>query len=140
MLNAYHKKEKLLNRLFFLSLLTLTTTAFAATITLENQTPHPNTQSKIEIQWASSAKEVDENNKATITRETFNPHTLQTVPHSGKVYLTLPDKAEYFRVLVWSNTDTLEFVTNWVTIVPNKTYSLKAEHLVPAVLMAGFGC
>ncbi len=45
----------------FLSLLTLATTGFADNIVFENQTPYPNKdqKTKMAIQWAASAKEVD---------------------------------------------------------------------------------
>lgn len=129
--------------LFAFSLLTLATTGFAENIVLVNQTSYPikNQKSKIAIQWAVSAREVDEGNKALIYGLELKPETLQIVKESGKVELTIPEKVEYFRVIVWSKDEKdPDLVTNWVDIVPNKTYTLETDHLVPSVLMSGTGC
>ena len=129
--------------LFFLSLLVVATTAFADNLVLENQTSYPvkNQKSKMAIQWATSAKEVDAANNAVINGTKLNPKTLQVLTQTGKVNLNIPSKAEYFRVLVWSKGEgEPDLLTNWVDIVPNKTYTLKADHLVPSVLMSGTGC
>ncbi len=128
--------------LFFFSLL-LATTGFAESFVLDNQTSYPDTnlKSKIAVQWANSAKEVDENNKAMIHGEPLTPNSIQNISKSGKTTLTIPDKAEYFRILAWSkNTEEPDLLTNWIDIVPNKTYTLETDHLVPAVLMSGTGC
>lgn len=129
--------------LFYLSLLAAATTGFAENIVLENQTSYPleNQKSKIAIQWATSGKDVDEGNNALINGTKLNPDTLQVLTESGKVNLSIPEKAEYFRVLVWSKGEgEPDLLTNWVDIVPNKTYTLKKDHLVPAILMLGTGC
>ncbi len=126
--------------LFFLL---LTTTGFAENLVLENQTPYPvqNQDSTIAIQWATSAKEVDEFNKAIMHGVKLNPATFQVLTQPGKVNLSIPTNAEYFRVLIWSkNQENPDFHTNWVDIAPNKTYTLTADHLVPSVLMSGSGC
>ncbi|MBX9924146.1 MAG: hypothetical protein K2Y01_08565 [Rhabdochlamydiaceae bacterium] len=128
--------------LFFFSIL-LATTGFAESFVLDNQTSYPDTnlKSKIAVQWANSAKEVDENNKAMIHGEPLTPNSIQNISKSGKTTLTIPDKAEYFRILAWSkNTEEPDLLTNWIDIVPNKTYTLETDHLVPAVLMSGTGC
>ena len=131
-------------KLLFLSLLLIGTTAgFAENLVLENQTDYPlkNQKSKMAVQWASSAKEVDEGNNALLNGSKLNSKTLQVLHQSGKVALSIPKKAEYFRVLAWSKGEgDPDFLTNWVEIVPNKTYTLKTEHLVPTVLMSGTGC
>lgn len=127
--------------LFFLSLLAIT--GFAENLVLENETPYPikNQRSKIAVQWASSAKEVEEGNHALIHGLTLNRATLQVLTRPGKVHLSIPKKAEYFRVLAWSKgKGGPDFLTNWVEIVPKKTYILKADHLVPVALMLGTGC
>jgi|GEM_PF-759440 len=129
--------------LFFLSLLIVATTGFAEDLTLWNQTSYPtkNSKSKIAVQWANSAKEVAENNNASIQGLDLNPDSLQTLPQGGKVNLSIPDNAEYFRVIVWSKGGKdPDYLTNWVDVVPNKTYELKADHLTPSVLMTGMGC
>ena len=131
------------NVLFFLMLLATATSGFAENLVLENQTSFPikNQKSKIAIQWATSAKEVDEANKAVIYGLKLNPETIQILTQSGKIDLSIPEKAEYFRVLVWSKGEgNPDFLTNWVDIVPNKTYTLNPDHLVPSVLMSGTGC
>ncbi len=116
-------------------------TGFAQNLVLENQTSYPMEKTKIAIQWAASAKEVNESNNALISGEKLNPSTLHMLSKTGKVNLSIPDKAEYFRVLIWSKSEEdPDFHTNWVDIVPNKTYTLKTEHLVPSVLMSGMGC
>ena len=127
-------------KLFFLSLL-VTVTGFAENLVLKNQTSYPNQKSKMAVQWATSAKEVDEGNNALIQGSKLNPDSLQVLTQPGKVNLSIPKKAEYFRILVWSKGEgDPDFHTNWVDIVPNKTYTLKADHLVPSVLMLGTGC
>lgn len=121
----------------------LSTAGFAEHFVLENQTPHPmqGQTSKIAIQWASTAKEVDENNKASMHGIQLNPKTLQTLTQSGKVQVHIPNKAEYFRIVVWSKGEGQpDYVTNWVDIVPNKIYKLEEGHLFPSVLLFGMGC
>jgi hypothetical protein len=93
------------------------------------------------VQWANSAREVDEDNKALMYGAKLNPATLQTISQVGKVQLTLPKKAQQFRVLVWSK-GSLEpdYTTNWIDITLNKTYTLETDYLIPVVLMSGSGC
>lgn len=129
--------------MFLLSLFAMATTGFAEDIMLENKTSHPNKDqnSKIAIQWAATAKEVDEGNKAMIYGQKLNIDTMQILSQSGKVNLNIPKNAEYFRVLLWSNGEgDPDFLTNWVDVVPKKTYTLDAGHLIPSVLMSGTGC
>ena len=124
-------------------LLALARVGCAENFVLENQTIYPNKaqKSKIAIQWASSAQEVDEGNKAVTYGLKLNSSTLQLLAQSGKVNVTIPDNAEHFRVLVWSKGQKeADLLTNWVDIVPNKTYTLTTDFLVPVVLMAGTGC
>lgn len=127
-------------KLFFLALL-ITATGFAENLVLENQTSYPIKTSRMVIQWASTAKEVEEGNTALMYGLKLNPASLQELTQAGKVSLSIPQKAEYFRVLVWSKGEgDPDLHTNWVEVVPTKTYTLKAEHLVPSVLMLGTGC
>lgn len=119
----------------------LATALFSETIILDNQTPYPTKQSKIAVQWANSAKQVDDDNKALMYGGKMNPETIQTLFQTGKVKLTLPQKAQHFRVLVWSKgSGEPDFTTNWIDITPNKTYTLETDYLVPVVLMSGSGC
>jgi hypothetical protein len=116
---------------------------FADSLVLENLTSYPrqNQNSKIAIQWAYSAKEIEEGNQAIVAGAKLNPKTIQPLTRSGKIKITIPQKAEYFRILAWSKEgEEPDFHTNWVEIIPNKTYTLKADHLVPSVLMSGMGC
>ncbi len=124
--------------LFFLLAIS---TSFAQDLVLHNETSYPIQKSKIGIQWATSAKEIEESNQAITAGTKLNPDTIQLLSQSGKVHLTVPKKAEYFRLLVWSTGEgEPDLLTNWVDIVPNKTYTLKPDHLFPSVLMAGIGC
>jgi hypothetical protein len=121
----------------------LAASVFAQDIVLENQTSYPNKdqKTKMAIQWAASAKEVDGSNKELMYNSKITSNTLLDIAKSGKLKLSLPEKAEYFRVIAWSKADgEPDYVTNWVDIVPNKVYLLKSNHLVPVVLMLGTGC
>jgi hypothetical protein len=116
---------------------------FADNIELDNQTGYPlkNQKSKIAIQWASSAKEVEEGNHAVVQGLKLRPETLQVLTQPGTALLTIPQKAQYFRVVAWSKGEgEPDLLTNWVDIVPSKTYTLKGDYLVPSVLMVGTGC
>ena len=129
--------------LFFLSLAAIATTGFAERIVLDNETSYPNKsqKSKIAVQWATSAKEVDDGNQALIHGLKLNSDNLQILSRSGKTDLTVPKKAEYFRIVAWSKGEgDPDLHTNWVEIVPNKTYTLQADHFVPSVLILGTGC
>ncbi len=128
---------------FFLSLIMISGSGFAENLKLDNQTSYPENEpkSKIAIQWASSAKEVKEGNEALLYGTGLKSDKMQVLNTQGIVDITIPDKAEYFRVLVWSKGQSEpNLVTNWVDIVPNKTYTLDNDHLIPAVLMSGTGC
>lgn len=132
-----------LKKLIFLILpmLVITNTGFADKIVLANQTGHPMNESRIGIQWAVSANEVVEANKAIMYGLKQNPASFQLLTEKGKLTLNIPKKAEYFRVVVWSKgSGDPDLLTNWVDIIPNKTYELKEDYLVPAVLMIGSGC
>ena len=129
--------------LIFLGLIAVAATGFTDTLVIDNQTSYPmaNQKTKIAVQWASSAKEVTESNNALLSGSKQNPGSMQVLAQPGKVNLTIPRKAESFRVLVWTNGEgDPDLHTNWVDVVPNKTYLLKTDHLVPTVLMAGTGC
>lgn len=121
----------------------LTAGGFADNLVLENLTSYPQKKQnmKIAVQWANSAKEVEEGNQALVAGSKLNPSTMQPLTKSGKIELTIPQKAAYFRVLAWSKeSEEPDFHTNWVEIIPNKTYTLKADFLIPSVLMSGMGC
>ncbi|MBS0623966.1 MAG: hypothetical protein JSS62_05020 [Verrucomicrobia bacterium] len=128
-----------------LTFLAMASPVFATTITLDNETSYPSQHpnSKIAIQWASSAQEVNEDNQALMCgcNADVDPQTLHTLNQSRKIAVELPNSAEYFRVLVWSKGEGgPDLLTNWVDVVPNKTYALEEDHLVPTVLMPGTGC
>lgn len=122
-------------------LLLLSSSLFADTLTLENQTSYPTKKSKMAVQWASSAREIEDINQAMIYGLTLNANTFKTLSQLGKTTLNIPKLAQYFRVLVWSQGQKEpDLLTNWVEIVPDKTYTLEADHLIPAVLLCGSGC
>ena len=128
--------------LFLLSLL-VTTAGFAEQFVLENQSafPNQNQKSKMAIQWASSANEVQQANHTILRGSKLNTATLQPLTQVGKINLTIPQNAEYFRILVWSKNEAdFDLLTNWIEVIPNKTYILNTDHLVPVVLMVGMGC
>lgn len=123
--------------------LTLVATGFAENIIFDNETsfPNKNQKSKIAVQWAASGEEVDEGNEALMHGEKLDPKSLHVVKQAGKVTIRIPKNAEYFRVLAWSNGEgDPDLHTNWVDIVPDKTYTLREDQLVPTVLMQGTGC
>lgn len=116
-------------------------TAFTESFVLENRTSYPTKDSKIAVQWASTAKEVDDHNKSLLSGARPNPSTLQTLAKLGKMKLTIPKAAGYFRVLAWSKKGWQpDLHTNWIEVTPNKTYTLESGHLVPTILMPGSGC
>lgn len=127
---------------FFLSIF-LVSTGFAETMTLGNETTYPlkGQKSKIAIQWATSAKELQESNKALIYGLKTDQKLVQPLTQAGNINLNIPKNAQHFRILVWSKGDgEPDLLTNWVQVVPNKTYTLQKDQLIPAVLMSGTGC
>ena len=119
----------------------LTSSLFAESITLDNQSAYPTKQSKMAVQWANTAREVDESNKTLMNEGKLNPSTLQPISQTGEVKLTLPKKAEQFRVLVWlKGSKEPDYTTNWIHISEGKTYTLETDYLIPVVLMSGSGC
>ena len=126
---------------FFVLGLASVQTGFAANLTLDNETSYPTKKSKIAVQWVTTAQEVEASNHAATHKLELNQGTIQSIVQPGKISLPIPKNSSYFRVLVWSNGDgTPDYLTNWVEAVPNKTYTLTKEHLVPTVLMVGMGC
>ncbi len=128
--------------LFFLSILVVPT-GYTERFVLNNQAFNPSTsyKTRIAVQWATSAKEIEESNHKLQNGITLKPDALRVLTQTGKNTLEIPQKAEYFRVLLWSkSTGAPDFFTNWIDIVSNKTYTLNKEHLIPFVLMSGAGC
>ncbi|HEY2811385.1 MAG TPA: hypothetical protein VGJ00_08370 [Rhabdochlamydiaceae bacterium] len=140
------KREKFYSISFTIALLVfslLTIKGFSEKLVLVNRTSYPlkNEKSQIAVQWAASAKEVAEGNSALIEGLQLDSTALQFLSQTGKISLTIPMNAEYFRILVWSKEqEDPDLHTNWVDVIPNKTYTLKNEYLVPTVLLFGFGC
>ncbi len=127
--------------LFFSLTMLLSIAGFSHVITLDNQTPYPSSDTTMTIQWAKSEKEIEKENKALLEGKPLDKARIKDVVSTGKVRIDLPKKAEYFRVLTWTKKrKTPEHHTNWVEVVPSKSYTLHADHLVPTVLMAGTGC
>lgn len=124
-------------------MLILSATGFADNLVINNQTTYPskNPQTQMAVQWASSASEVDQANKAMMCGKPLDMSKVQTINKTGKVTLSIPKDAEHLRLLVWTQrTKEPDLVTNWVDITPNKTYPVKTDQLVPVVLMPGSGC
>ena len=122
-------------------LMLFATTLLADSITLDNQTDYPAKHSKMAVQWASSAREVDDLNRALVDGEPIDPATLQKISEKGKVKLRVPKNGELFRVLVWAKGGgEPDYTTNWIDLTPSKTYTLQNDALIPVVLMAGSGC
>src|SRR5579871_5404812 len=92
--------KKILSCLFLL----VTTMGFAKNLVVDNQTPYPirEQKSKIAVQWAATAKEVDTYNKAIISGSQMNPNSFQMLAQTGVIHLKIPNDAEYFRILVWT--------------------------------------
>jgi len=130
-----------MKNVFCLLLLGVAKLGLCTTIVLDNQTAYPAKNGKIAVQWASSGREVDEGNQALITGNGLDAGKFEFLDEAGKVVVTVPKKAEYFRVLVWSKgKEGPDLHTNWVDVVSDKNYVLKGEHLVPCALIMGPGC
>lgn len=117
-------------------------TAFADSLFLENKTSHPmGDQSQMSIQWAFSARQVQEYNQTSLQGEKLPSSSLKPLGAKGKVKVDIPKNAEYFRIVVWTEKgDHPQLLTNWVDVVADKVYKLQDGHLIPAVLMPGIGC
>lgn len=129
--------------LVYLCLNFMASTVFAGNIVLENKTNYPEKgkSGKIAVQWAVSAKAIQKANKSILNGSTFNLSSLVMLSQKGKIQLITPNDARYFRLVAWANDNKEpDFLTNWVDIVPNKTYVVNQNQLVPRVLMAGAGC
>jgi hypothetical protein len=122
---------------FFAICLFFTTTLFAEHFTLQNATSFRD----IAIQWASSARMVQENNDSIMQRDSIPKKSL-FYPRQNKATISIPKNAAYFRVLIWEGLkkNLPDFLTNWVEIVPDKTYLLQKEHLTHFLLIQGMGC
>lgn len=129
--------------ILFLLSFSIVSTSFAEHVVLNYVTLNTHSRQKIKvgIQWAATAKEIDENDNIIRQGLELNLKNLKILTKLGKINLDIPEKAQYFRVLVWSNkTSSPDLLTNWVELIPNKTYTLDDDHLVPAVLLSGAGC
>jgi hypothetical protein len=116
---------------------------FAESLFLQNETSYPvgHPKSRMAVQWANSARDVEEGNRSLMQGMSLHSDSLQVLKKPGKIELKIPEKAQYFRVLLWSDgKGEPDFHTNWVDITPNKSYTLKPDHLVPSLLMLGMGC
>ena len=121
----------------------MTSVVFANSIVLDNKTDYPKNDKfgKIAVEWAASAKAIEKANKNILNGKSINSNSLTMLTQKGRVELSSPNNAKYFRLVVWSN-DKQEpgLLTNWVYITPNKTYVVNQKQLVPKVLLSGTGC
>jgi len=118
-------------------------TAVATQIVLDNKTNYPakNDPGKIAVQWVTSAEAIQKTNKTIINGSKLDLNSLMILSQKGQIHLTLPNHANYLRVVVWSTGKKgPDLLTNWVDIVPNKTYIVNQDQLAPAILMSGAGC
>lgn len=121
----------------------LVNSSYAEYFVLNNQAfnPRANQKSKIAIQWASASPEVMTSNKQVREGLKLSSKRLKFLNQKGNINLDIPKNAKYFRIVLWSKGgENADFITNWIDIVPNKTYTLNSDHLVPLALMAGTGC
>ena len=121
----------------------MTSLVLANTIILDNKTNYPKKDKlgKIAVQWAVSAKAVQKANKNILSGSTLNSNSLRTLTQKGRIQLKSPNNVQYFRVIVWSgDKQEPDLLTNWVVIIPNKTYVVNQNQLVQRALMAGAGC
>ncbi|AWN74450.1 hypothetical protein LEAN103870_10090 [Legionella anisa] len=127
----------------YLYLYLTASTSFATQIVLDNKTDYPakNNRGKIAVQWVTSAEAINESNKTIINGSKLDLSSLMILSQKGKIKLTLPNHANYFRVVVWSTGKKgPDLLTNWVDIVPDKTYIVNQDQLASAILMTGAGC
>ncbi|HHT0591639.1 TPA: hypothetical protein ACTXXA_001302 [Legionella anisa] len=133
-----------MNKIFVCLCLYFTaSTALATQIMLDNKTNYPqkNNLGRIAVQWVTSAEAIQESNKTIINGSELDLNSLMTLSQKGQIKLTLPNNANYFRVVVWSTGKRKpDLLTNWVDVVPNKTYSVNQDQLASAILMSGAGC
>ncbi|KTC91277.1 hypothetical protein OQJ15_14700 [Fluoribacter dumoffii] len=127
---------------FFLYLSLMTSLVFANSIVLDNKTNYPKEKlGKIAVQWSVSAKAIQEANKNILNGTTLHSSSLTMLRQNDKIYLKSPKNARYFRIIVWLNDKQQpDLLTNWVDIIPDKTYVVNQNQLVPRALMVGAGC
>lgn len=116
---------------------------FADTITIDNLSNYPSTTStdKMMVQWATTAEATQKINETIINDQILDANAMTALTQKGKSQLTLPTDARYFRIMVWiGKAQGPDFLTNWVAIIPGKTYELQQNQLVPKIMMTGSGC
>ncbi|HAU1200257.1 TPA: hypothetical protein ACF5XO_000018 [Legionella pneumophila] len=129
--------------LIYLCLYFMTSITLAGKIVIYNKTNYPvkDNSRKIAVQWVATVEATQKANKIIINGSKLDLNSLKIITQKGKNQLTLPNDSHYFRVVVWSTgKQQPDLLTNWVDIVPNKTYIINQDQLVPAILMSGTGC
>ncbi|HIG0328469.1 TPA: hypothetical protein ACX87D_002368 [Legionella pneumophila] len=129
--------------LIYLCLYFMTSITLAGKIVIDNKTNYPvkGNSRKIAVQWVATVEATQKANKIIINGSKLDLNSLKIITQKGKTQLTLPNDSHYFRVVVWSTgKQQPDLLTNWVDIVPNKTYIINQDQLVPAILMSGTGC
>ena len=127
----------------FLITMLLASSTYAEDIFLDNQafSPSKHPTSKMVIQWANSAKDVEAINTMMKKTENYQLERYSIVTKDGTIKLNIPEKAGYLRVLISEKGKCApDFLTNWLEIEANKHYTIKQKHLVPAALKSGMGC
>lgn len=118
-------------------------TIFAHTITIDNQTHYPRKTSseRLMVQWAFTAESLHQENNTTPSTLSIDSKMLQSLNQKGVLELTTPDRAQYFRILLWSPLKKQpDLLTHWVTLIPNKKYTVMNAHLMPLIMLSGLGC
>ncbi|CZF99149.1 TPA: hypothetical protein I8Y89_000004 [Legionella pneumophila] len=129
--------------LIYLCLYFMTSITLAGKIVIYNKTNYPvkDNSRKIAVQWVATVEATQKANKIIVNGSKLDLNSLKIITQKGKTQLTLPNDSHYFRVVVWSTgKQQPDLLTNWVDIVPNKTYIINQDQLVPAILMSGTGC
>lgn len=129
--------------LVYFSLYFMVSVVLANNIVLKNDTNYPEKgkPGTIGVQWATSTEDTQKANKGITNDSIIDLSLMKVLSQKGHTQLSPPEHSQYFRVVVWSTgKDKPDFVTNWVNIIANKTYIVKQDQLIPAVLMSGAGC
>ena len=93
------------------------------------------------MQWVVSAKAIQKANENTVRDLALNPGSLMFINQKGATRLDIPNKARYFRLVVWTSYKKKpDLLTNWVNIVANKIYVVNQNQLITKALAAGSGC
>lgn len=114
---------------------------FGEMIILDNQSSYldkkPNVMMK--LQWAASSQDMEEKTIDCLYHAVAQKDLM--LLKGGENQILFPGQPKYFRILVWTEeSPNPTYVSSWVQIVADKTYTLQDKDLFHSVLMAGSGC